>query len=274
MKIVLQIHPINLFIIGIYNSVKDAANNAGIELENISNSCLNRQNHAGGYYYIYLDDLLNKYNINKSLIKIGFNLSNYIQPCFTLLPGEILGDIPYYEKLYQVSNYGRIISLWNYPYIKLLNCGKDKDGYCLITLHKNKNKKTHKVHRLVAQAFIPNPLNFPCINHKNEIKTDNRVGNLEWCDHLYNNKYGSRNERVAKTLSKPVKRMDKTTGKITMYNSIREASILSGINDSDISAVCLNKHKTAGGSVWKYLDKFTPISINNDINLYDNLYLL
>lgn len=63
----------------------------------------------------------------------------------------------------------------------------------------NCNGKTTLAHRFVAEAFIPNPQNLPCVNHKNENKTDNRVENLEWCDYEYNMNYGTRNKRIAKS---------------------------------------------------------------------------
>lgn len=97
---------------------------------------------------------------------------------------EIWKDIGGYEGLYQVSNLGRVRSLsrgvltpkkCNYLSIQLYNRG----------VYENKT-----IHRLVAEAFIPNPNNYPCINHKNEIKTDNRVENLEWCTTKYNMNYG------------------------------------------------------------------------------------
>ena len=110
---------------------------------------------------------------------------------------EIWKDIPEYEGLYQVSNLGNIKSLekskgWCKIKEKTLKLRIDKDGYYRVILSKNSKPKMFLVHRLVAQAFIPNPNNLPEINHKNEIKTDNRVENLEWCTQLYNLHYGNR----------------------------------------------------------------------------------
>ena len=112
---------------------------------------------------------------------------------------EIWRDIPEYEGLYQVSNMGQVKSLNRYVrgnsnskmFKKgiLLKFSSDKDGYLTVGLHKDKKQKLMKIHRLVALAFLENPENLPCINHKNEIKTDNRVENLEWCTYQYNATY-------------------------------------------------------------------------------------
>ena len=75
----------------------------------------------------------------------------------------------------------------------------DKHGYLWVNLTYDGKQHNHKIHRLVAQAFIPNPDNLPQINHKNEDKTDNRVENLEWCDSYYNIHYGTTLERARKT---------------------------------------------------------------------------
>ena len=115
----------------------------------------------------------------------------------------------HYEN-YQVSNFGQILSL-NYRGTgkpKLLKPNKNKQGYLLVKLYKDGKRKNYKVHRLVVESFLPNPNNFPCVNHKDENKENNFVGtpendykdgNLEWCTHEYNNNYGTHNERMIKT---------------------------------------------------------------------------
>ena len=93
--------------------------------------------------------------------------------------------------LYKVSNTGKIFSVVTNRELSVI---QKKDGYTCISLcDKDHNKKQYRIHQLVAKAFIPNPNNLPMINHKNEIKNDNRVENLEWCNNFYNSNYGNRN---------------------------------------------------------------------------------
>ena len=102
-------------------------------------------------------------------------------------------DIEGYEGLYQVSDLGRVKAL-NYNKTgmeRVLSAGKDTGGYMYVILHKNGKGKMCSVHRLVAQAFIPNPNGLPEINHKDECKTNNIVSNLEWCTAKYNMNYGN-----------------------------------------------------------------------------------
>ena len=101
-------------------------------------------------------------------------------------------DIIGYEGMYQVSNFGKVRSL------DRISCGRFFRGkemclcgepYSKVQLCKNNKAVTFLVHRLVAQAFVPNPNNYTCINHKDEDKHNNRADNLEWCTYEYNNLY-------------------------------------------------------------------------------------
>lgn len=112
--------------------------------------------------------------------------------------GIIWKDIPGYEGLYKVSNTGKIFSCVTNRELSVI---QKSDGYTGITLcDKDHNKKQYRIHQLVAKAFIPNPNNYPFINHKNEIKNDNRVENLEWCSIKYNSSYGSAPKKISEKL--------------------------------------------------------------------------
>lgn len=103
---------------------------------------------------------------------------------------EVWKDIEGYEGLYKISNYGNVKSYKIYKEGRLMKPMKDKDGYLQIGIRdKNGNRKFYRIHRLVAQAFIPNPENYSEINHKDCDPSNNAVDNLEWCTIEYNSKY-------------------------------------------------------------------------------------
>ena len=121
---------------------------------------------------------------------------------------EIWKDIKGYEGLYQVSNLGRIRSLYNnkIKFIKLFNKIKnDENSYLRVQLVKNKIVKKFSVHRIVALAFIENPENKPLINHKNTIKIDNRVSNLEWCTQSENIIHAYKNNLINLNTGRKIK---------------------------------------------------------------------
>ena len=155
-------------------------------------------------------------------------------------------DIKDYEGLYQVSNTGKIRNTKTKYILKPVT---QSNGYMKVCLTKNRVQKNRTIHRLVAETFIPNTSNLPCINHKDEDKTNNQVDNLEWCDNKYNLNYGTRNERAAKSLGKKVKCVE--TGII--YTSINQAEKQTGINSRSISKVCKGTRYTAGGYHWKFV---------------------
>lgn len=102
-------------------------------------------------------------------------------------------DVVGYEGLYEVSNLGRVR---NIKTGLVLKPRIDRWGYYILNLHKNKRQYTHSVHRLVAKAWIISEHYNDQINHINEVKTDNRVDNLEWCTVAYNNAYGTHNQKI------------------------------------------------------------------------------
>lgn len=121
---------------------------------------------------------------------------------------EIWKPIKGFEGSYEVSNYGNVRSLdrmvkclngYEHRNGKMLKPHKNKKGYMSVSLGKNNQKL---VHRLVAEAFVPNPDNLPIINHIDENPSNNFSSNLEWCDYSYNNSYGDGNVQRTETKKK------------------------------------------------------------------------
>lgn len=167
---------------------------------------------------------------------------------------EIWKDIKDYEGIYQISNFGRIKSLHNKFGVKqlIMKPHKKRNGYYQIRLKNKGTQKDFCIHRLVAQAFIPNPENKSQVNHINENKTDNRVENLEWCTQAYNNTYGTRIQRVKEKMSKPVYQYSLDGKFIKKYNSLQEASKINKCSMGNISQCCLGNYKQSHGFIWKY----------------------
>ena len=158
-----------------------------------------------------------------------------------------------YEGLYEVSDIGRVKSLWHGKE-KILKPGKNNCGYLLVSLYKDGHVKKLTVHRLVAEAFIPNQNNLDTVNHKDEDKTNNTVSNLEWMSRGDNNNYGTRNKRAAESLSKQVKMFGKKTGELlATFPSTHEAEMITGIAHQNICSCCIGRRKYAGGYVWRYI---------------------
>lgn len=123
-------------------------------------------------------------------------------------------------------------------------------GYYIVSLSKHGKSFKKYVHRLIAEAFIPNPNNYHYINHKNENKLDNSIENLEWCTLKYNINYGTRNKKSKKSLSKRIIQIDNNNRIIKKWNSINEAQ--EKLKIGNISSCCKGKRETAGGYIWKY----------------------
>ena len=175
-----------------------------------------------------------------------------------------------YEGLYKVSNLGKILSL-NYNHTgkpDLMNPSDNGRGYLVVHLRKNGESKTCKVHRLVAETFLPNPENLPEVNHKDENKKNNFVflnedgtvnkkrSNLEWKTHKDNINHGTRNERAAKAntngkLSKKVLQLSLTGELICEYPSIRECG-RNGFDHGAVCRCCNGKQKTHKGFRFMY----------------------
>lgn len=185
---------------------------------------------------------------------------------------EIWKDIEGYEGLYQVSNYGRVKSLARTrfsknntiaPVYERILKKNNSRGYHSVTLFKNGIRKDNKVHRLVGIHFLIDSDYSLQINHINGIKTDNRVGNIEFCTakentcHAYKSlgrihptrgKFGAEHHA-----SKTIEKICKNNGKLLQsFSSIRDAERLTGIDNSSLSRACMGKQKTAGGFKWRY----------------------
>ena len=165
-------------------------------------------------------------------------------------------DIIGFEGIYKVSNYGNVKSLGNSKSRKekLLKSQRKTNGYLSVTLYKNGKSKSYFVHRLVAQAFIPNPESKPEVNHINGIKTDNNVKNLEWNTRTENEQHAYTTglcDAGKKAKSRPV--LCVTTGKI--YESMTEAARQTGTSHSNIHKCCNGKRKIAGGFEWQYVEE-------------------
>ena len=178
-----------------------------------------------------------------------------------------------YEGLYRVSNLGRILSLnyWNTGRAELLTPIKNTYGYFFVNLWKNRKRKGCLVHRLVAETFLPNPENKPCINHKIEGDEGKKINmvvfnkdgtidkertTIEWATYEENNNYATRNERVSKAmtngkLSKKVLQLSLSGELIREWSSVAECE-RNGFNKGKVSECCNGKRKTYKGFIWKY----------------------
>ena len=174
---------------------------------------------------------------------------------------ELWKDIKGFEGYYQVSTWARVRSLdrWVvYPNKskrlikgKILKPFVNNKGYKLVTLWLRQKAKHFQIHRLVAEAFILNPLNLPCINHKDEVKDNNYPYNLEWCTVKYNNNYGTHTKRSAEKQSKKVYQYDMQGNLVREWSSVSEAG-RNGFEQANISKCCLSKSKTHKNFIWSY----------------------
>lgn len=153
-------------------------------------------------------------------------------------------DIVGYEREYAVTEDGKV---WSYKTKKFLKPGKHKGGYLQIALWHNNQPKYHFIHRLVAEAFIPNPNDLPQINHKDEDKTNNNVWNLEWCTRKYNMNYGTMRERGTRKIGKTVRCVETDV----IYWCAAEAERQTGVWATHIREACKNSKRTAGGYHWQ-----------------------
>lgn len=166
-------------------------------------------------------------------------------------------DVKGYEGYYQVSNLGNVRSLDGMIEQRngvprkrighiLQGCVSNK-GYRRVLFH---DHKKYAVHRLVAEAFVPNPTHFPIVNHKDENKLNNRSDNLEWCDHFYNLSYSNIYEKASASRSIAVYRINLDWSGFVSFKSLVDASKQCGIEYSYLRRV-INKNKKAKGYIWQ-----------------------
>lgn len=165
-----------------------------------------------------------------------------------------------YESLYEVSNLGNVRSLVghnNFKRIKvlakhLLGCGDRPKYYAVYLYNRKGQRQSIKVHRLVAQAFIPNTDNLPCVNHKDENTLNNDVSNLEWCTKLYNVNYGTARTRAADKHKKRVAFYKDDTLQVE-FDSVIQAAEHFGVSPQSIARVARGVRKSFHGMIVKYI---------------------
>ena len=161
-----------------------------------------------------------------------------------MMAREIFKDIEGTNGKYQISNLGRV---YNTERNRFLKGGISLAGYMRVVLTIDGKKYYKNIHRLVAEAFIPNPDNLPFINHINEEKTDNSIENLEWCTQEHNNTWGSKASRILQ--------YDTQGNFIKEYQSRIFAAREVGVSADAITQCCCGISRTAAGYIWKYKEE-------------------
>lgn len=164
---------------------------------------------------------------------------------------EVWKDVVGWEGLYKVSNFGNVLSIRRN---KLLTPYIDHNGYIKVVL--SLNGQSHKaVHRLMAEAFIPNPDNKPYIDHINTIRGDNRLENLRWVTSKENNNnpISIENSKLGQSHKfTPILQFSLSGELLNEYPSQREAARVTGVGRTSIRKCCQGTYHTAGGFKWKY----------------------
>lgn len=168
-----------------------------------------------------------------------------------------------YEGFYEVSSLGRIRSL-----DVIIKCGygktrlkkgvvrktsKNNKGYLIVNLSKNGKTKTCSVHKLVAQAFLSNPLNLSDVNHRDENKLNNSVENLEYCSHKTNLNHGTVKERISNKKSYKISQYSLSGDFISVWDNAKTIEASLGFCADSIKRACRGEYKTSHGYMWRYL---------------------
>lgn len=180
---------------------------------------------------------------------------------------EVWKDIKGYCGKYQISSLGHVKSLFyhNTKGVKrdgILKCATDKKGYlrCALSLHNE--LRTFKVHRLVALHFIPNPKEFPQVNHKNGNKKDNRVENLEWCDNSKNQLHAWKKGLNTGSCKSVIVTLP--NGKILNFNRIIDAAAYFGVTDDTFRSYYTHKSKGTKSILNKCKITINPHAIHKE----------
>ena len=180
---------------------------------------------------------------------------------------EIRVPVVGYEGIYEVSNCGRVYGLKRKnargqivnPIVKATK--PNNRGYIQIRLSKDGKQKYMLLHRIVAEAFIPNPEGFTQVNHKDENKNNNSADNLEWCTNAYNRHYGNGMRKsienhdykqIAEKNKKTVLQLDKNGNVLNSWIGLKAAEEATGVGESNIRRCCYGRGSYAGGFAWKY----------------------
>lgn len=186
---------------------------------------------------------------------------------------EIWKPIEGYENFYEVSSEGRVRSVdrevvcsdgSKHFYKGQIKKQQMGGGYLHTYLKKNGTAKWFYTHRLVAKAFLPNPDNLPFINHKDEVKTNNVVDNLEWCDRSYNATYGTAIERRVEKQSKKVYQYTLDNQLVKIWESAHECS-RNGYSLAHVTACGRGERKTHKGFKWSYKPLEAHINLSNNL---------
>lgn len=178
---------------------------------------------------------------------------------------EIWKDVVGYEGYYQISNLGRVKSVERYCRNKLVGLQLVKEkirkttsttaGYEYVVLAKKGKNKTCLIHRLVAEAFLPNPNNLKCVNHKDENPHNNNVDNLEWCTYAYNNTYKDIHlRRNLDNIARKIIQYDLDMNEIKRWNTISEAAKFYNTYSSNIIKCCRGERNHVVGFKWRFYE--------------------